>query len=405
MTDLPYADTTIELGSRKIVGQLPVRNRLVKTLQSGRLSHAYMFAGPKGIGKTALALAFAEAINGIDNISDLSGTAFSKKSSWINHPDIHLFMPIPGSINPEIDELNARTKLLAEDPYEIVDFANRPAIVSSSESKNRNAFYSVNYFGNYIRPACYLKPSEGFRKVVIITEIDTMRKEVSNAFLKLLEEPPPRVMFLLTTSSINSLLPTILSRCQVMHCNPLSDSDIEQALIQKDNFSPDDARYLSKVAAGNYAITRFFNVERLQNDREDIVRFLRFSYQQHAGEILKLINKWSKEHNKEGIVSLINMLEIFIRDISLYRDTGSETFITNIDKIDTIKRFVDSLKNARLDEMLAQCDPMRSMIQQNINVRMALLVLALRFGRLMRNYDTVIAPGDDWKHLPAFEFN
>lgn len=73
-----------------------------------------------------------------------------------------------------------------------------------------------------------------------MTQVETMRKETANAFLKLLEEPSDRLMFILTTESIDSLLPTITSRCQHIPLGTLTQAEVEQGLIEVDNIDPVD---------------------------------------------------------------------------------------------------------------------------------------------------------------------
>src|SRR5690625_2862917 len=96
----------IQFGNRRLVGQQNAREQISRIIASKRTGHAYLFTGPKGSGKMAFALAFAEVINGIDHFTDLKGGAFSKKSSWFNHPDIHVFFPIPK--NTSQSEIQAR---------------------------------------------------------------------------------------------------------------------------------------------------------------------------------------------------------------------------------------------------------------------------------------------------------
>src|SRR5690606_34319853 len=121
----------------------------------------------------ALALAFAEAVNGIENLSDLGEYKYSQKSGWMNHPDIHFFIPVPRLYTKT--DFNERIRLLADDPYAIVDYANRPNISSEDDSKNRKAFYHIGYFREDIRPSFFLKPNEGKRNIIIITNIELMQ--------------------------------------------------------------------------------------------------------------------------------------------------------------------------------------------------------------------------------------
>lgn len=384
-----------------ILGQEKVKLEIGKILESGRLGHAYLIAGPAGIGKKPLALAFAEAVNGVSNLSDLGTDGYSAKSSWMNHPDIHVFIPIPRELSKT--EFNTRIRMLSDDPYAIIDFANRPEL-NDDTSKNRRAFYPIKYFREDIRPAFYLRPNEGRKNIILLTSIENMHESSSNAFLKILEEPPDDVLIIMTTDNLNSLLPTILSRCQILKCTGLTTNEISQGLIQRDGLSHEDAGYMARISGGNYAIARFWDVKQVKSLRGDIVTFLRMSYTQDASELLDLIGKWDDQNNNEGLNIILNLLEVFLKDILVFMHTSNEDLIVNSDQIDIISRFVQSLKQANLDEMIDQLDAARSMLRQNVNGKFIFTAISIRFGYLMRGYDTPIPESMPWLHLPAVEF-
>lgn len=390
---------TIKFGNKRIIGQKRAKDQVERILASDRISHAYLLSGPSGIGKTAFALALAEAINGISNLSDLGEYATSKKSSWFTHPDIHVFIPKPTTV--KIEELRDRLELLAKDPYEIIGFSQRPSLDDES-SKNRQAFYPIDYFREDIRPIAKLKPNEGNRVVVIMTQVETMRKETANAFLKMLEEPSDRLMFILTTESYESLLPTITSRCQHIPLGTLKDKEIKQGLMDVDGLSPDDAAYLARVSGGNYAMTRFFDVKKLKENRESVVEFMRMAFSQDAAGLSTLVQDWQSSNNIEGLISITNLIEMYIRDLMVYRETENRTFVTNIDQLESIQKFVGSLGEAKLEEMIDHLDSFRSAIRQNVNPKLIFIAISLRFSMLMRGLDPVISKDNNWQHIPAF---
>ncbi|GAB5408673.1 MAG: DNA polymerase III subunit delta' [Balneolaceae bacterium] len=390
----------IKFGNRRIIGQSRAKEQIERMLSSKRIGHAYLVSGSNGVGKTAFALGLAEAINGIDYISDLGTFGTSKKSSWFTHPDIHVFIPKPTSA--KFEELRPRLELLSEDPYEVINFAQRPSLDKDASSKNLQAFYPIDYFRDEIKPVARLRPNEGNRVIIIMTQIETMRKEAANSFLKLLEEPSDRLMFILTTESYESLLPTITSRCQHIPLGTLSPNEVERGLIEIDGLSESEASYLARVSGGNYSMTRFFDVSRLKEDRETMVDFLRLAYSQDAQGISKITQDWQSSFNIEGLISLTNLMEMYLRDLMVYRETNNEKLIANIDQIESIKKFVGALKKARLEEMITEIDATRPMLRQNVSPKLLLTVLALRFSTLMRGLDPYIPQSENWKHLPAF---
>lgn len=397
---MPIIDKNIQLGDQRIVGQQQALKQVEKIFQSDRLSHAYLVTGPSGAGKTAFALTMAEAINGIDNLTDMKGTQTSKKSSWFSHPDIHLFIPLPTSSST--GELTERLKLLANDPYEIVDFSLRPELGKDSSSKNKRAFYYINYYREEIRPKTVLKPNEGRRTIMVITGIDTMRKEAANAFLKLLEEPSGEVMFILTADKTDQLLPTIMSRCQQIRLSPLSKKEIEDGLVSFDGFSREDAAFLARISDGDYALSRFTDLETLQKTRKESVDFLRFSYTQDAKSLVRLIEGWQSDLNLESQISLCNTMERLLRDIMIFRETRNRQLVINIDQIEVIEKFCESLNDARLQQMIEELRDLQGLFYHNVQFKLIFTSLAFRFGSLMRGIEPLISKENSWKHLPAF---
>lgn len=397
---IDYKDLTFNFGDRRLVGQDFAREQIKRIIHSGRISHSYLFSGPPGIGKTAFALAFAELINGVDHLTNLGDQAFSKKSSWFTHPDIHVFLPVPTDIS--VEELRERLELLREDPYEIVDFSLRPSLTNEESTKNKRAFYPIDYFREEIRPAAYYKPNEGQKTVIIMTGIESMKKEAANSFLKLLEEPAEDLIFLLTTDNTEALLPTIISRCQHIQLSPLNTKEIEQALIKQDGVDENEAAYLARVSGGNYAMTRFFDVDTLKSTREVIIDYLRYSYSQDAVNITQAAQDWQSQENLEGQIAILNVMEVFLRDLLVYRSTEKKELITNADQLDVIQKFCETMTDARLEEMIEQVNKCKPMVYRNVQPKLIFTSLAFRFSSLMRGNDPVINKQDSWKHLPAF---
>jgi len=394
------SNITFNFGDRRLVGQDKARDYISRIIHSDRLGHAYLLSGPRGTGKTALALAFAEILNGIDNLTDLGDQAFSKKSSWLNHPDIHLFLPVPTSYNME--ELGNRLGLLNEDPYELADFSHRPSLTDQESTKNKQSFYPIDFFHEEIRPKAFLKPNEGNKTVIILTEIETMRKEAANAFLKLLEEPSENIVFLLTTNSTDALLPTIISRCQQIKLNTLPTKTIKNALIEHDNVPEDDAAYLARICGGNYTMARFFDTETLKETRGEVIEYLRNAFTQDAVKLIETAKNWQNKQNINGQIATLNVLETFLRDLLIYRSTQEKSLLVNADQIETIQKFCTKLGDARLEEMIAQIEQCRTLIYQNVQPKLVFATLSLRFSNLMRDFDLPIAENESWKHLPAY---
>ncbi|MCK5077196.1 MAG: DNA polymerase III subunit delta', partial [Calditrichia bacterium] len=187
-----------------------------KSISQKQIGHAYLFYGYEGVGKEAFAIELATHLLCEYGPAVKCGKCTSclqMKKLW--HPDFHYIFPLP-----------SKTKIKDD------------TISSSMENKAQNPFVNINpsdkniYIGietiRTLKNELYKHPQQGDKKIVIIQDIETMRVEGANALLKVLEEPPPYVYFILITSKISRILPTILSRCQLIHFDkPASDKTHE----------------------------------------------------------------------------------------------------------------------------------------------------------------------------------
>ena len=146
----------------------------------------------------------------------------------------------------------------------------------------------------------------------------------------------------------------------------------------------------------------FFDVGSLRRNREEIVDFLRLSFSQDASALSKLSQDWQSSNNIEGMIAITNLLEMYIRDLIVCKETENEKLITNVDQLSSIKKFITSLKDAELEKMLLHIDECRPMLRQNVSPKLIFVVLSLRFSALMRGLDPYISETEQWKHLPAF---
>lgn len=197
----------------EIVGQEQVTQTLLNALKNGRVSHAYLFCGPRGTGKTSTGRILAKAVN---CLTDGKGE--------------------PCNTCPMCQAI---TEGRALDMIEI-DAASNRGIDDIRELRER-----VNY-----------APNQARYKVYIIDEAHMLTKEASNALLKTLEEPPPHVIFVLATTEAHKIIPTILSRCQRFDFHRISQTDIISTLTricstEGINMEPEALRLVARAATGS----------------------------------------------------------------------------------------------------------------------------------------------------------
>src|SRR5699024_10206884 len=108
-----------------------------------------------------------------------------------------------------------------------------------------------------------------------------------------------------------------------------------------------------------------------------------------------------KEQSREAQAALLNVLEVFLRDLLVYRSTQNKRLITNIDQLEVIQKFCQTLADARLEEMIDEVNRCKPMIHQNVKGKLVFTALVLRFSSLMRDRDHVITHERLHQHLPA----
>ena len=194
----------------EVVGQEPIARTLRNAIDSGRVAHAYLFCGTRGVGKTSMARIFAKALN-------------APSASEASREEVE--RAIMTGRDADVIEIDAASNRGVEDARELI--AN-----------------------------CVYLPMRGPYKVYIIDEVHMLTREASNALLKTMEEPPPHVKFILCTTEPEKLLPTIRSRCQRFDFRDIPTTRIAghlQAVIEQEKRSaePELLHALARMASGS----------------------------------------------------------------------------------------------------------------------------------------------------------
>ncbi|MFI5164345.1 MAG: ATP-binding protein [Bacteroidia bacterium] len=236
---------------KDIIGQEEVKKRLVHSVQENRVSHAQLFLGAVGSGALPLAIAYSQYILCKQRSeTDSCGKCPSCiKAEKLIHPDIHFVYPI--AIKKHESEISTDVvaewrEAFLENPY-----LNLSDWFSHLDAENKQPIIGVEESGEILRKLS-LTTYEGEFKVMIIWMPEKMNGAAANKLLKILEEPPDKTLFILVSENEESLLRTIYSRTQLIKVNRISDEEIKNALIEKNNLAPTDAARIAYLADGNY---------------------------------------------------------------------------------------------------------------------------------------------------------
>lgn len=293
----------------EVVGQEYIVKILKNTIKNKRIAHAYLFAGPRGTGKTTIAKLFAKAINCEDfneEACDNCPSCLAFKEN--NHPDI---IELDAASNNSVDDIR---EIIEQVPY---------------------------------------SPIVGKYKVYIIDEVHMLSSSAFNALLKTLEEPPAHVVFILATTDPQKIIPTVLSRCQRYNFSKISNLNMKKKMVeilnkehlQYENKALDEVAMLAEGGMRD-ALSILEQVLSYNNDGiflEDVQRIFGLSTKEEKVELLIKIH-----NNLTGSINLlrqmydsgidpkrlcIDLLEI-IKESLIYSDDQNETLLNKLSKFD-----------------------------------------------------------------------
>jgi len=318
---------------KNVIGQEATKKHLIDLVQHNRLSHALLFLGKEGSGSLSLALAFAQYIvcnSSKNNTTDLPGLfgeedtiAIPKNSEALDscghcpscikaqkfiHPDIHFSFPVipkKASIPPvSNDYIKEWREYITLNPYgNVYDWLQ----FLGAENKQGNITADEC---NQINHKLSLKAFESRFKILIMWMPEFLGTS-GNKLLKLIEEPPPDTLFIFVAEDENAILPTILSRTQLIKIPLLANTEIEEALITVANITPERAAQIAGVSEGNYREA----LQLLQNAEQDwqglIREWLNITLKNNTAAQLKWIDEISqlgREKQKQFIRYFIHLL-------------------------------------------------------------------------------------------------
>lgn len=363
-----------------VIGQTAVKQRLLQSFSDGRLSHAQLFLGPEGNGSLALAIAYSQYINCPNKTAeDSCGTCPScLKYSHLAHPDLHFVFPVisnpkfkePVSDNylPEWRKINTEKKSVFSynDWLEYLDAENKQGGIQKNESSEINR--KLN-----------LKTYEAEYKTMIIWMADKMNETCANKILKILEEPPPRTLFILITESTDAILATILSRTQIVKIPKIDTDSLSAFLVQENGFSTDQARNIAANSNGNLVAARTIITmsEQAVMFFEAFTVLMRKSYQRDFEGLIewsKQTATWGRERQKSFLEYCLQMIR---NNFVLNQKVDGLTYMNKAEN-DFSSKFSAFITDQKIEEFESIMSEAHYHIERNGSAKIIFLDVALK---------------------------
>ncbi|MBP7803374.1 MAG: hypothetical protein KA109_17230 [Saprospiraceae bacterium] len=359
-----------------IPGMETEKKRLVAFVQQDRLPHALLIHGPEGSAKLALALAFSSYLM-CENPQD--GQACGEclaclKTFKLIHPDIHYFFPLSGKENKCDECMPDWRRAVLENPYltaphwqEIIAKENKLLNISADECRIMVKKLSLTIY-------------EGKYRILLIWLPEYLGTQ-GNILLKLIEEPPANSLILLVTESVQSLIATIVSRCQTLAIPRFTDENIKVTLSKfglKDDLLITN---IARTAEGNMYEAIRMGSDQTNPHSEQMIRWLRLCFKNKANELIS----WCEDFATEGRDTHRQFLKYglnFLDQILRYKVTGQEISGFNPDEWKGIKGLSTQLEIEDIRLMSELFNDHIVYIERNANPKILFSALSLNIHQL-----------------------
>ena len=360
-----------------VIGQEGLKQRLRDSVQSGRIPHAQLFLGKEGSGGLPLALAYAQYI-ACENRSELDscGTCHncSKYGKYI-HPDLHFSFPFMSPAEEAREFLETWRKALTENPY--MGYQEWLGYIQDGQKQGN---IPIKECRAIIRNLS-LKPFESDYKVLLMWFPEFLSNE-GNVLLKIIEEPPFKTLFLLVAENSDRILPTILSRTQLVRIPPIAEEDLADALIRRQELEPTQARQIAMLSDGSYLKAMQLSDA---SEHELMQPFREWFLLCFEGNKLKLLN-WTSEHSsvsREELKAFFTYGLYVLRNclVSTYHEAGLR--LADAEKT-FIKKLATLLNTQRIEALYELLNNSIYYIERNANSKALLMDLSMQVHHQLR---------------------
>jgi len=363
-----------------VVGHTKLKERLIRNVNSARISHAQLFVGPQGSGALPIALAYIQYLGCTNKqTNDSCGECNSCKKHQKNiHPDVHFVFPVNKNEihddKPKSDDFMPEWRtFLANNPYQnLFDW------MSFNEISQKVGLIGVEEANEIIKKLS-LRAYEADYKIMIIWMPEKMHNSAANKILKILEEPEGKTLFIMVAENADELLPTIISRTQLIVVQKYADEDIENALVNQHEINNTKAKEIAYISNGNlnFALQQIAFEENDFSNLNFYKVWMRNCYVQKIKELMS----WVEEIASIGRERQKNFLQYVMQNIrnNFALTIGANTTVKlSEDENEFAQKFHQFIHTKNTNKIFDDLNKAFTDIDRNVNAKMVFLDLSLK---------------------------
>ena len=394
---------------KDVIGQFAVKQHLAEMVEQNRLSHALLFLGKEGSGALPLAMAFAQYVVSLPKaapvVEDLFGgmTALApapvfihpdniatepsfQRAAQLLHPDLHFTYPV---ISKKSGDKPTSSDFIAEwrEFISMYPYGNVYDWLQFIGAENKQGNITAEECNDIIRQL-NLKSFESEYKVLLLWMPEYLGKE-GNKLLKLIEEPPPNTLFILVAENEEQILPTILSRCQLVKIPMPENNEIATALIERAKASEETANQIAGICEGNYHEA----LQMLQHADEDWQSLLRewLNAALKGGPIAQVkfveeVSKLGREKQKQFLRYFNHLLEQSIR----IKVLGVDGVLLGESDKDFAQRLNKIASVSQQQVIIEELDRAFYYIERNANAKMLFQALTIKLYHIIQDKTLIL---------------
>lgn len=320
-----------------IIGQEHIKKQLKGAIKEGTVSHAYIINGENRSGKEFIAKIFAKAL-------------------------------LCESVDEEAEACNSCTSCIQ------VEGNNHPDIIFVTHEKPNTI--GIDDIRHGINDTVMIKPYASKYKIYIVQEAEKMTPQAQNALLKTIEEPPEYAIFILLVSSLEMVLPTIMSRCIVLNMKPVQDSEMRKYLMRELKVPDYRAEICIAFARGNVGRAKALaSSEDFDKIRQDALMLLKNIYDMEIVEIMEALKR-IKEYGFD-IGDYLDIMAVWYRDVLLFKATHDMNHLIFRDEIQHITKVAQRTDYEGIEEVIKALEKAKARITSNVSFELTMELLML----------------------------